>query len=169
MMKPFNLHGKGNKERTVPISDELVTLIASYMDEFHDTEIHDEEGAEPFIYTTIHETHHRMSERNLERIVKKYADIVRVKHPEMPSSVYPHMFRRTRGTGLYRDGVPVEAIAAAMGHASIQTTKNHYASPSMDQTKATMDKGNELVISRKDAKREYPTDEGELARLCGLR
>ena len=48
-------------------------------------------------------------------------------------------------------------------------TKNHYASPSMDQTKATMDKGNGLVISRKDAKREYPTDEGELARLCGLR
>ena len=165
----IKVHGKGNKERTVPISDKLASLVSAYMDEFHDTEIYDETGAEPFIYTTIHDTHHRMSERNLERIIKKYADIVRKKHPQMPPSVYPHMFRRTRGTGMYRDGVTVEAIAAAMGHASIQTTKDHYAFPSLDQKKETMNKGKGLVISRKDVEREYPEDEAELARLCGLR
>ncbi|MBR0341776.1 MAG: tyrosine-type recombinase/integrase [Oscillospiraceae bacterium] len=170
LSSPYILvHGKGNKERTVPMSDELVSLVSAYMDEFHTTEIRDENGSEPFIYTTIHDINHRMSERNLERIVKKYADIVRKTHPEMPSSVYPHMFRRTRGTGMYRDGVPVEAIAAAMGHANIQTTKDHYAFPSLDQKKDTMNKGNGLVISRKDAEREYPEDEAELARLCGLR
>lgn len=170
LSSPYILvHGKGNKERTVPMSDKLITLVEAYMAEFHGTEILDKDGSNPFIYTTIHDTCHRMSERNLERIVKKYADIVREKHPEMPSSVYPHMFRRTRGTGMYREGIPVEAIAVAMGHASIQTTKDHYAFPSLDQKKETMDKGNGLVISRNDAEREYPEDEAELARICGIR
>jgi hypothetical protein len=39
-----------------------------------------------------------MSERNVERIVKKYADIVRKENPDMPMKVYPHMLRRTRAS-----------------------------------------------------------------------
>lgn len=52
-----------------------------------------------------------MSDRIVERIVKKYADSIRNKHPDLPDTVYPHMLRRTHATGLYRDGVAVEAIA----------------------------------------------------------
>jgi len=39
----------------------------------------------PFLYTTIHGIDNRMSERNVERIVKKYADIARSDYPDMPS------------------------------------------------------------------------------------
>jgi hypothetical protein len=95
-----------------------------------------------------------MSERNIERIVKKYADLTREKHPDLPDPVYPHMFRRTRGTGLYRDGVAIEAIAVAMGHASIQTTKDHYAFPSLEQKKDVMNKGNGLVISKNETEKD---------------
>ena len=59
------------------------------------------------------------------------------------------MFRRSRGTGLYRDGVPIEAIAVAMGHANVQTTKDHYAFPFMEQKKQVMEQGDGLVISKK--------------------
>lgn len=160
------IHGKGNRERTVPVSDGLVPLIKAYLDEFHG------EGSgrdTPFLYTTIHGTCHRMSERNIERIVKKYADITRKKHPDLPDPVYPHMFRRTRGTGLYRDGVAIEAIAVAMGHSSIQTTKDYYAFPSLEQKREVMNQGNSLVISKNNEEKEWPDDENELARLCGLR
>ena len=34
-----------------------------------------------------------MSRRNVERIVKKYADQVQRDHKELPESVYPHMLR----------------------------------------------------------------------------
>ena len=122
-----------------------------------------------FFFSTIHGVDNRMSERNVERIVKKYADIVRKEHPDLPPTVYPHMLRRTRGTGLYRDGVPIEAIAVAMGHASTQTTKDHYAFPSLEQKKAVMDQGGGLVISKADESREWPDDDEEIARLCGLR
>ena len=159
------IHGKGDKERTVALSEALVPLAKAYLDEFFDGR---PDKTHPFFYTTIHGVENRMSERNVERIVKKYADIVRRDHPDLPPTVYPHMFRRTRGTGLYRDGVPIEAIAVAMGHASPQTTKDHYAFPSLEQKKAVMEQGDGLVISKKEEK-EWPDDENEIARLCGLR
>ena len=160
------IHGKGNKERTVSLSEKVVPLIRAYMKEFHGSPAEDPDF--PFIYTVSHGAVHRMSERNLERIVKKYADITRQNYPSLPDPVYPHMLRRTRGTGLYRDGVPIEAIAVAMGHANIQTTRDHYAFPSLEQKRAAMEKGTG-VISSGNEEPEWPDDEDELARLCGLR
>ncbi len=79
------------------------------------------------------------------------------------------LLRRSRGTGLYRAGVPIEVIAVAMGHANVQTTKDHYAFPSLEQKKEAMNQGGNLVISRRDEKQEWPDDEAEIARICGLR
>lgn len=160
------IHGKGNKERTVALSEGMVDLIRAYMREFFGEY---PDRTHPFIYTTIHGVDHRMSERNVERIVKKYADIIRKDHPDLPKTVYPHMFRRSRGTGLYRAGVPIEVIAVLMGHANVQTTKDHYAFPSLEQKKEAMNKGGNLVISSGDEKQEWPDDEAEIARICGLR
>ena len=160
------IHGKGNKERTVSLSEKVIPLIRAYMKEFHGSPAEDPDF--PFIYTVSHGAVHRMSERNLERIVKKYADITRQNYPSLPDPVYPHMLRRTRGTGLYRDGVPIEAIAVAMGHANIQTTRDHYAFPSLEQKRAAMEKGTG-VISSGNEEPEWPDDEDELARICGLR
>ena len=160
------IHGKGNKERTVSLSEKVIPLIKEYMKEFHGSSADIPDF--PFIYTVSHGEVHRMSERNVERIVKKYADITRQKYPSLPDPVYPHMLRRTRGTGLYRDGVPIEAIAVAMGHANVQTTRDHYAFPTLEQKRAAMEKGTG-VISIGNEEPEWPDDEDELARLCGLR
>ena len=56
-----------------------------------------------------------------------------------------------------------------MGHANIQTTKDHYAFPSIEQKREAMNQGGSLVISKTDVSQECPDDEDELARLCGLR
>lgn len=159
------IHGKGNKERTVPLSDGTVPLIAAYIAEYHMT-AHSNDTS--FVFTMIHGNKSRMSERNIERIVKKYADQIRADYPDLPTTVYPHMLRRTRGTGLYRDGVAIEVIAVAMGHASIQTTKDHYAFASLEQKRNVMNQGNGVVMDIDKAK-EWPDDEEEFAKLCGLR
>ena len=57
------IHGKGNKERTVSISEKVVPLIRAYMKEFHGSPAEDTDF--PFIYTVSHGAVHRMSERNL--------------------------------------------------------------------------------------------------------
>ena len=56
-----------------------------------------------------------------------------------------------------------------MGHSSIQTTKDYYAFPSLEQKREVMNQGNSLVISKNNEEKEWPDDENELARLCGLR
>ena len=85
------IHGKGNKERTVSLSEKVIPLIKEYMKEFHGSSADIPDF--PFIYTVSHGEVHRMSERNVERIVKKYADITRQKYPSLPDPVYPHMLR----------------------------------------------------------------------------
>ena len=147
-----------------PLSEEAVPLIKAYLAEYHGNR---PAMNSPFIYTVQHEQVSRMSERNIERIVKKYADLIRDKHPDLPKTVYPHMLRRTHATGLYRDGVAIEAIASTLGHASIQTTKDHYAFPSLAQKQEVVNVGG--VVITESVNQEWPDDEDELARICGLR
>lgn len=156
--------GKGSKERTVALNNKTVMLLKSYIDEFHNAGSH----KEALFYTVIKGEKGKMSTRNVERLIKKYADILRKKDPEVPESVYPHMFRRTRASGLYRDGVDISLIATVLGHSSIETTKGHYAFPSLEQKKAAMEKGSAY---EPDSQQEqmWPDDEDELAIICGLR
>ena len=160
------IHGKGNRERAVPITAGTIRLVEAYIMEYHNKR---KDYDHPFVYTVIHEKTNRMSERNLERIVKKYADIARSDFPNLPENIYPHMLRRTRATGLYRDGVPIELLASTLGHALVQTTKTHYAYPSLKQKREALEKGQVGTLSAPDEEQEWPDDEDELAKLCGLR
>ena len=105
-----------------------------------------------------------MSARNVQKLIKKYADRVRDKY-NLPASVSPHTFRRTRGTMLYRDNVPIEVVAIKLGHANTKTTRDHYTSPSHEQLR-------ELAAKRKaatpDVEPIWPDDEDEMSRILGL-
>ena len=91
----LRIHGKGDKERIVALSEKTVLLLKQYISLYHSGQRTRER---PFVYTVIKGKTDRMSERNLERIVKKYGDIVRKKKPDIPQKIYPHMLRRTRVT-----------------------------------------------------------------------
>ena len=51
-----------------------------------------------------------------------------------------YMLRRTRGTGLYRDGVDFAAISVLLGHADMKTTRDHYTTPSQEQLREIANK-----------------------------
>ena len=160
------IHGKGNRERAVPMTEGTIKLVEAYIAEYHNNR----KGYDhPFVFTVIHGITNQMSERNLERIVKKYADIARKDFPNLPKNIYPHLLRRTRATGLYRDGVAIELIASTLGHAAIQTTKDHYAFPSLKQKREALEKGHTGTLSSPDDEQEWPDDEYEIVKLCGLR
>ena len=112
-----------------------------------------------------------MSTRNVERIVQKYADKVRERFPSMPEKVYPHMLRRTRATGWYRDGVPLETIAVVLGHSDIKTTRKSYATPSVEMLRKQLNKSENAAdgIPSKTEEKPLWKDDQELARLCGVR
>lgn len=156
----LKIHGKGNKERTVILGNKTSALIRQYTAEFHP----DMDRNAPFLYTIIDGKQKRMSIRNVQKLIKKYADQVREKY-ELPQSVSPHTFRRTRGTDLYRDGVELAAIAMLFGHSNPKTTKDHYASLSLEQMREIASKKNEVIP---DEEQEWPDDEDEMNKILGL-
>ncbi|MDO4340939.1 MAG: tyrosine-type recombinase/integrase, partial [Eubacteriales bacterium] len=84
----IRVHGKGNKERCLFVDSKTSALIRQYMKEFHP-----ERNADvPFVYTVIGGTVKHMTVRNVQKLIKKYADKVRESY-ELPSSVSPHTLR----------------------------------------------------------------------------
>jgi phage minor structural protein len=53
--------------------------------------------------------------------VKQYTDKAREVCSDMPESVHPHMFRRTRATNLYQDGIASELVSAVRPSARIRS------------------------------------------------
>ena len=155
------IHGKGRKERTVSMNDRTAEHLRSYIRHYHSP---DAPPGTPLFYTVIHGQMNRMSERNLERIVKKYGDQLRQQCPDAPESLYPHLMRRTRATGMYRDGVPLEMISAILGHSSTETTRI-YAIPSPDQLRDAMEKG---FPSSSDQEKLWAGRGEEIRRMFGL-
>ena len=105
-----------------------------------------------------------MSTGNVERILNKYAEMIRPEHPDLPQKLYPHMLRRTRACGPYQSGVELELVSRILGHTSTQTTRI-YADPSIEMLKTAME--NSSVDMSEAA--EWMDDEEELARICGVR
>ena len=160
------IHGKGNKERQVGVSDDTVDFLRKYIETTHSE---DESSDTPLFYVRYKGEIHHMTERNGERIVKKYAEMLREAGVDLPETVYPHMFRRTRATGMYQDDVDIEMVARLLGHAQLETTKK-YAYNSTKQLRSAMERGGRPAINEpEEALYEGADKEAAFARKFGIR
>ena len=155
------IHGKGKKTRSITLNNKCAEHLKNYVLYYHGVAPNKDA---PLFFTTIHGEIHKMSSRNVERIVKKYADLIRADSKSLPTSVYPHMLRRTRATGLYRDGVPLEMISAILGHEKSETTKI-YAIPSVEQLRKALTKGQAEID---DQKKLWEGKTDEIRKMFGL-
>ena len=156
------IHGKGRKERRISLTDKTVGHLEQYLHIYHANSPND-----AYLFsTTIKGITSAMSPGNVQRIVKKYSEVARIGCSDMPDSVHPHMLRRTRATNLYQDGVEVELVSTILGHAQIETTKTHYAKPSLAQMRNSMESVPTPVA---DEEPLWVGNEDEIARRCGLR
>jgi site-specific recombinase XerD len=156
------IRGKGNKERTILLTEKSVGHLKEYIRVFHANSSRD-----AFLFsTTIKGRIDKMSSGNVQRFLKQYADIARQTCSDIPVSVHPHMLRRTRATNLYQDGVAIELVSAALGHARVETTKTHYAKHSVAQMRDVLES---VPTPTKDEEPLWVGNEDEMARRCGLR
>ena len=156
------IHGKGNKERKVSLDDNTVGMLNRYLDEYHPVP---RDISKPLIYTVIKGETKMMSHRNIQKIIKKYEHLASQDGAVMPT-VHPHKLRRSRANGLYQSGVPIEVVSRFLGHSSIETTKDHYAFPSVEQMRKAMSSDK---MQAEEQKPMWEGHEDELAKLCGLR
>ena len=115
----IRLVGKGDKPRIVPVPD------TAFMDnyEYYRQLFHSDNNPEAYLfYTVLRGVKGKMSEDNVQRILKKHGDAAR-KHNNSLPSVHPHLFRHSYGAQLYRLGLSLPEIAKLLGHVDISTTE----------------------------------------------
>ncbi len=102
----------------------------------------------------------------MERFVKEYARKAQSSCPSVPDHVHPHMFRRTRATQLYQNGVSLPLVSRLLGHASLETTRL-YAKPSLKMLRDAIESVE--TSEEKAVKPIWEGDEAMMAKLSGLR
>lgn len=112
--------GKGEKYREVPLNIDARKAITAYL------EVRPDRGN----YLFVSNKSDRLSESQLYRIIRKYADMADV-------NVYPHKLRHTFATKLLRDGgVDLVTVKELLGHTSINTTAIYTKANKQDMEKA---------------------------------
>jgi len=152
--------GKGNKPRIVPVPDETFLENYRYYLELY----HTDNNIEAYLfYTTIRGYHDKMSEDNIQRILKKYGDATRNINPALPS-VHPHLFRHSYGAQLYRLGLSLPEIAKLLGHVDISTTEI-YAETDVEMATEALGK----MIGNQPVRKWDSLSEEDKLKLLGLK
>lgn len=105
------VHGKGDKERTVFLDQIAVMYLQQYLAERKDDN--------PALFLNQQGT--RLRPGGVRFMLCTLAADAGVDH------VHPHKFRRTLATDLSRRGMPVQEIAAILGHEKLDTTMKYIA------------------------------------------
>lgn len=103
------VRGKGNKERTVYMDNVTAMYIRNYLATRRDVC--------PALFVT--RTRKRFQTGGIRDMLKRLEERSGVDH------VHPHKFRRTLATNMAKRGMPIQTIAAILGHEKVETTMEY--------------------------------------------
>lgn len=156
------LTGKGQKTRVVPLLPRTVQHLKRYLERFHPGPT----GPDAWLFhTVIKGRTGPLSPDAVARFLHLYAERARLRCPEIPAHVHPHLFRHTRAMHLYQAGMPLSYIKDFLGHASVNTT-DIYAAADVQMLRAALEKA-----YTDPSRRETPVwddNEALLLQLSGL-
>ena len=101
--------GKGNKERVVFLDQVAGMLLRNYLDQRTDDS--------PALFAG--KGTDRMKPGGIRKMLVELGESAHVDH------VHPHKFRRTTATNLIRHGMPIQEVAAILGHDKLDTTMQY--------------------------------------------
>ena len=107
-------HGKGNKNRIVPISDDTANIIKIYIEGYN-------KQANDFLFTN--NKNEKLCSNTVRKILNKYCDKARKMDPTFLEHIYPHLLRHSKATHLINRGVSVLEVKEFLGHASLESTQ----------------------------------------------
>lgn len=114
------LHGKGNKDRLVPLENGVIQLLQQYLEYEKSTRTFFNPGDSLF----LNQSKIRFTRQGISYIVNKYAQMAKdLDYALIPSNVHPHVFRHSRAMALLHAGIELIYIRDFLGHYSVMTTE----------------------------------------------
>ncbi|WP_047435431.1 MULTISPECIES: tyrosine-type recombinase/integrase [Chryseobacterium] len=114
--------GKGNKERVIPISDELSELLKSYL------EIRNPQ-TEFKSYFFVNKKGKKLNEKFVYVVVNKYLSLITTKEKKSP-----HILRHSFATHVLDNGAEISKVKKILGHSSLASTQV-YTNANIEQLK----------------------------------
>ncbi|MCH5168456.1 MAG: tyrosine recombinase [Prevotellaceae bacterium] len=111
----LRVHGKGRKERLVPIGGMAVQRLRDWFVVRQDIDVRP--GEEDYVFVSLRRGRH-LSRVTLFVYIKEYAAKAGIR-----KSISPHTFRHSFATQLLEGGANLRAIQAMLGHEDIATTE----------------------------------------------
>lgn len=122
------VHGKGRKDRVVPIQPRTVEVITRYKTAMADLGVVLADTDPLFIRIgpkAEPDGAQAMTTRNLAKLVTKWVDAANMGGPRKAV----HQLRRTAATIARENGAQIDQIADMLGHADVRTTRDLYIKP----------------------------------------
>lgn len=132
--KPYTIQiiGKGNKTRIVPLLEQQVKILKSYLDEHGLLKPHAR------LYPLFSNSHkEKLTRPGVTHILLKYAEKAREKNPAfIPDNLSCHSIRHSKAMHLLQAGVNLVYIRDILGHVSVQTTEIYARADSRQKREA---------------------------------
>lgn len=115
--KSIKFLGKGNKERNIPLHDDVINSINDYLAVRGEIKIKNPDDFEA-LFLSRHGK--RISVRSIQLMIKKYAKLAGIKNAK---KITPHKLRHTFASLLYHQTKDIKILQELLGHANISTTQ----------------------------------------------
>ncbi|MDZ4278295.1 MAG: site-specific tyrosine recombinase XerD [Dehalococcoidia bacterium] len=106
--------GKGAKERSIPIHEQAVRALVTYLNDGRPRTVKNKKERALF----VNRRGERLTRQGFWLILKQYA-----REAAIGDSVTPHSLRHSFATHMLRGGAPLRNVQELLGHANISTTQ----------------------------------------------
>ncbi len=158
------LHGKGSKDRIVPISSKTAELLKSYLTQGKMTM---SMFKDKYLFTN--HSGEQLTRAGIAYILNKYVDLARTEKPALiPDKFSPHCMRHSKAMHLLQAGVAIIYIRDFLGHNSITTTEVYAKADGKSKRIALEAAYADVLTPEQKAMPSWNDDESLMKFLSGL-
>lgn len=133
----ISIKGKGNKQRVVPISENLLKQMREYLTVRKPNE-------DSGIYFFVRENGKKLSEKFVYSVVNRYLSLITLKKKKSP-----HILRHSFATHVLNNGAEISKVKKILGHSSLASTQV-YTNGNIEQLKRVFNQAHPRAYKKED-------------------